>query len=362
MAVHGDTLVIGNTSDFNKGLKAMSDALKLGIDLKLQEVNRKGGVKGKKIRVSYLDDGYVPKKTRENVETFLNNVKTDILMSSVGTPTQESYIDLVKEGKVTALFPFTGSSTFRTPEFKHMIHYRPSYDQNIAEITRHIVEKYSPEKVVLFYQDDTFGIMPKKAALKVLQEHSVNDVLEVPFQRNDLSFKEQAKKIEDFDPDVIGFFGPSIAAQGLIRQMSTKKLANKLMYGLSWLAGETLHNFLKEKGLQMIIPNLVPDPKTSDVPIAKEFREAAQKANVSLDANTFEGYVNGALLVYLLEQIEGEITTDKLIKSAENIKDVDFQGIKLNFDPKSRVLSQQSWIDFGTGENWKHVEFASSEK
>ncbi len=362
LAVHGDTIVIGNTSDFNKGLKAMSDALKLGIDLKLQEINRKGGVKGKKIQISYLDDGYIPKKARENVGTFLNNVKTDILMASVGTPTLESYIDLVKNGQVTALFPFSGSSTFRAPEFKHMIHYRPSYDQNIAEITEYIIKAFSSKRFALFYQNDTFGIIPKDAALKVLKKHGITDIVEVPFERNDLNFKEQAKIIEEFNPGVIGFFGPSIAAQGLIRQMSARKLADKRMYGLSWLTGEVLQNFLKGKGLKMIIPNLVPDPKTSEIPIAKEFRQAAKKAGVPLYANAFEGYVNGALLVYLLEQIEGEVTADKLIKAAENIKNVDFNGIKLNFDPKSRVLSHQSWIDFGTGEDWKHVEFTPSDK
>lgn len=358
-ALHGDLLMLGNTADVSKGLKAMSDALRQGFELKMKDINAQGGINNIKLKIAYLDDGYIPENAKKNVETFLSEYNTNLFIGSVGTPTLESYINLVKDGKIAVFFPFTGSSTFRTSEFKNLLHYSSSYDETTGAATNYILNKFSPKRWALLYQNDTFGTVPKDAVKRLLEKHNIKDVVEVPFNRNDVNFTQQAKDIVAFKPEVIGFFGPAVSAEGFIRTAGTKDLANKILYGLPWLAGDKLQTFLREKGLKMIIPCSVPNPKTSELPIVKEFRLAAENAGIALDVNALEGYVDIAIFAYLLKQVEGQITIEKIMQAAEKIKDLDFGGLKLNFDPSLRVLSQYTWLDLGAGQEWVQIDLGA---
>ena len=71
-----------------------------------------------------LDDEYDPKKTLERVQSLIDHQKIDRLLMPLGSPTLESYLDLVKAGKVLVLFPHTGSSLFRHADLKFIINFR----------------------------------------------------------------------------------------------------------------------------------------------------------------------------------------------------------------------------------------------
>lgn len=359
MALHGDLFILGNTADVSKGLKSMSSALRQGLETGVNEINRQGGIKGMQLKIVYLDDEYEPAIAKENVEKFLSEYNTNVFISSVGTPTLEGYIDLVINGKVALFFPFTGSSTFRKMELKNLLNFSPSYDATAGAATNYILKTFSPRRWVLLYQNDSFGTVPKNAIKGLLEKHNIKDILEIPFERNDVNFTQQAKDILAFKPEVIGFFGPAVSAQGFIRVAGVKEFSDKILYGLPWLAGEKMQNFLKEKGLKMIIPSVVPNPKMSDLPIVKDFRQAAESKGISLDVNALEGYIHIRLFSHLLKQVEGTITIEKIMHVAEKMKDVDFGGLKLNFDPNLRQLSHHTWLDLGTDNEWVEIDLAA---
>lgn len=359
-ALQGDLFVLGNTGDVSKGLRSMTDALRQGLETGVNELNRQGGVKGLKLKIVYLDDEYEPALAMENVKKFLNDYNTNVFISSVGTPTLESYIDLVVSGKVAVFFPFTGSSSFRKRELKNLLNFSPSYDETTGAATKYILKTFASKRWALFYQNDNFGIIPKNSIKKLLEQKDIKDILEVSFERNDVNFTQQVQTILAFRPDVIGFFGPSVSAQGFIRLAGAKNLSDKIIYGLPWLAGEKLQNLLTEKGLKMIIPNVLPNPKTSELPIVKEFRKAVEGTGVSLDVNALEGYVNLRLFAHILKQVDGVVTIEKIMQVAEGMKDVDFGGLKLNFNPELRQLSHYTWLDLlGTDQEWLQIDLAA---
>ena len=247
----------------------------------------------------------------------------------------ESYVDMIKDGKIAVFFPFTGSKTFRTADLKNIIHYSPSYSESTGTAVTYILNNHVTKKWALIYQNDLFGKVLKTSIQELLNQKGIKEILDVPYERNDVNFTRQTKDVAAFAPDVIGLLGPAISAQGYMRAAGTKDLANKIMFGLSWLSGGKLQTFLDERGLKIIIPTVLPDPKTSEIPIAKKFRKMAEEANIPVDVNAFEGYLDVRLFAHLLQQIKGTITVEKIMQAAEQIKDYDFEGLKLNFDPKT---------------------------
>jgi hypothetical protein len=86
--------------------------------------------------------------------------------------------------------------------------------------------------------------------------------------------------------------------------------------------------------------------------LAQDLRDAVRKAGLSMQINYYEGYFYMCLLEHALRSIEGPLTKSKIIHFFENLKDVDFKGIKLNFNAANRELARNVWIYTGRDNPW----------
>jgi hypothetical protein len=73
-----------------------------------------------------------------------------------------------------------------------------------------------------------------------------------------------------------------------------------------------------------------------------------------MTAVTFEGFINSSILAMSLENIEPPFTKEKILAELESIRNLNFKGLKLNFNPETRELSNHVWIDTGHG-HWVDV-------
>lgn len=357
LAMHDDVLVFGCTLDLSKGVRNQSLSLQAGLLAKIDELNAAGGIQGKTVQVIFLDDEYTPLKAKENVLTFLNEFKTDTLLCPIGTPTLEAYIDLVKEHKILVLFPITGALIFKVSGLENVIQFRPSYADELEALTEYVVAHKNAKRFLIFYQQDAFGQAHIDAVKKVLQRLDITQIQEVSYERNELSFVEKITKIKEFDPDTFICISTATPAQHLIRQMGANFFIGKNIYGISNNFGEaSFRNFMKLKGLNFYVANVVPNPATSDIEIAQEFRQQAKKMNVVLDSVSFEGYIMATLTAYILQQVEGVITQEKIIDVVQHINNLDFKGLTLDFSPRYNRLSHRLWISEGFDENWIQID------
>ncbi len=356
-AVHKDVILFGCTLDLSKSVRNQGVSLQEGLLAKFNSVNASGGIIGKQLQLVFLDDQYTPSIARENILQFLNEFHTDMILSPVGSPMLESYLDLIKQEKILVLFPVTGGSIFRSPQLKNIIHFRPSYSDEMQALTEYLVAHRSAKKFLIFYQHDSYGIQPKDAIIATLNRLNVTHYAQVSYERNDLDFAEQVKKIKDFDPDTIAFISTAVSSENLIRQLGTNFFIGKNIYGTSNNFGEmAFKSFMKTKGLNFYVANIVPNPIAGDIEIAQEFRSKAQKMNIIVDTISFEGYIMASLTAYILEQITSPFTQDKIITFVRNIKNLEFKGLHLNFDPERNSLSPNLWISEGFNEQWIKID------
>jgi len=348
-------LLMGSLLDLSKGGKLQGKAVKSGVQLRIRQERAKGD--SLISDVVFVDDEYTPTKTAQEVDKFLKQ-GIDIMLTPLGSPTLESYLDLLKQGKVLVLFPNTGAPIFRQKDLKYVVHIRPSYKQEGKILTEYAIDTLHATKGVMFYQDDVFGKGLLEGAQEALKKKGITGWLEIPYMRNDVTFAKQVSKIKSYDPDVILFFSTTTAAIGLIRQLGIQNVVGKKFLANSDFGGESFVKFAKEKGLKLIYINVVPNPQLSNLPIVKQFRDAAAQANVSLDPFTLETYIATDFLLDIMKKIKGPITKEKLIAAIENIKNYDYKGLKFNFDPETRTLSNTFWLYNGTPD-WKPLELKS---
>ena len=210
---------IGSTMALVQGVPIMGQRTKRGMNVRIDQENASGGVKGTRLRTIIYNDNYTPSLARANIDRLMQRDKTDIILLPVGSPTLNAYLDYIEKKEIAVLFPVTGGPQFRDAKYKGMIHFTGTYADEVRALIDYIATEGSARKFALFYQNDAYGKGPLEAAHEELKRKGITLWLDVPYQRNSVNFKEQAEKIKDYQPDAIGLFTTAQSTTELIRQI-----------------------------------------------------------------------------------------------------------------------------------------------
>jgi branched-chain amino acid transport system substrate-binding protein len=349
-----DELVIGSSLDLSMVVQRFGEYLEEGMQARIRDENEQGGVNGKFIRLVVKDDGYHVRRARKNIEEFLQE-GIDILLCPLGTATLESYLDLVKEKKVLVLFPAAGGHDNTIP---YLIYYRPSSFDEGKVITNYALDKLNANKFGFFFPNDNFGILAMEGAKSVINTSDRASYKEFPYKRGSLSFTQQVKEMQEYNPGTIGFFSITPSAQEFIRQMGVHRLSEDQLIGLSDLTPDRFRRFLNDNGLSVTVTSVVPNPRVASNEFLLQYQSSMKKNKVDLNTNSLEGYIAASVFIEALKHVEGEVTKEKLVLGLESIQNFDLEGLSLNFNPETRSLADSLWIAHlpeGTLAEWERV-------
>lgn len=339
-----EPLYIGCTLDLSRSLAQQGEMLKRGVLLKIDKVNEEGGIKGRPIQVIFMDDGYTPERARQNIQTFIKTYNSSLTLASIGSPTLEAYLDLVKNKKVFVFFPNTGAPIFRDPTLTNLVHWRASYQQEGKELTHYVQETYQAFKFVFIYQDDSFGKGALQGALEALENIKDTQIIKIPYAQFSLDIADLIKAVKEHNPRAIGFFSTPLVALEFLRKAPADLLTNKKLFGLSDLSEDFFLKAIAQQRLSFVIAQVVPPLKTVNWPLLKEYQNLLTHAGHYSTAFTLEGFISASLMVDILQKIDGEITDEKINTVLETMKNYDYQGMKLNFNPQTRELTRYLWL------------------
>jgi len=120
-------------------------------------VNAKGGVDGRKIHYTYLDDGYNPANTATLTRKLVlqNNVFADV--GSLGTPTQSAVQGFLNTQKVPQLFIESGCNCWSNPKYPLSLGWQPPYTVDGKILGSYIKAHFPGKKLGYLSQSDEFG-------------------------------------------------------------------------------------------------------------------------------------------------------------------------------------------------------------
>ena len=344
-----DTITLGSTMDLSRVNKGRGFAARAGLSAAVNRINREGGVHNKLVRIFIADDEYSGTLARAAIENFINDVGP-VIISPLGSPTLAASLDLIKEKKIYVLFPFSGSNLFRDQSFTNIINFRASYESEAEALVYYANRKLLGKDFALFYQDDTYGETALKGAEQMLKKLGIPKWLNVSYQTNTVQVDKAVEKIKAANPDVIALFSLPPATIELIKRLGVEFLSGKKLLALSPLGNNAFKLFLDSIGIKVTIAQAVPNPQQSNLPLVKEYREEIVKLGRPPDTYSLEGYIAASLVSDILKKIPGPITMDSVKEVIENIKNYNFKGLTLNYNPANRQLSNDLWIETTTGE------------
>jgi branched-chain amino acid transport system substrate-binding protein len=152
------TISIGGTVPLS-GPAAAYGTIPKAADAYFHYVNDNGGVNGRQINYTYLDDGYDPAQTVPLTKQLVEQNQVFAMYAGLGTQTQTSVRDYLNTNKVPQVFVATGATTFQADfqQYPYTFGYIPAYQGETAIFAQYLMKNSPDAKIGIIYQNDDYG-------------------------------------------------------------------------------------------------------------------------------------------------------------------------------------------------------------
>jgi len=200
-----------------------------GMELALAEINDKGGVLGKKVRLVVEDDEGKPEVAKNVVEKLIEQQKVPVIVGEVASKCSLGAADICQKSGIPMVSPAStspkvtekGDYIFRvcfTDDFQGWACARLAYDLGFQRAA------------VLVDNTNDYSIGLGDSFSTAFQQFGGSVVAEENFAEGDKDFNAQLSKIKGSDPDVI--FVPSYYQEaGLIATQARQQAMNQTIIG-----------------------------------------------------------------------------------------------------------------------------------
>ncbi len=329
--VFPDKIVFGQVAALEGPAKALGQGMREGILAAFGEVNRTGGINGRKLELKSLDDGYEPEKTIEPTKKLIDEEKVFALVGAVGTPTSKAAQPIATEAKVPFIGPFTGAEFLRNPYNRYVVNVRGSYYQETEAWVEHLTKDLGVSKIAILYQDDVFGLAGLEGVKIALAKRNMSLVASGAFKRNTTAVKSALLDIMKGEPQAVVTVGPYKPIAEFVKVARQQKF-DPTFVAISFVGSDALARELGGAGAGVVVSQVVPFPWDTSIPVVASYQAAMQAMNADSKPGfvSLEGYLAGRLVAEALKRMP-EAPTREAFLDAVAKGGFDFGGVKLNY-------------------------------
>ena len=194
--VSKNEIVLGSIQDLSGPLAGFGKQLRLGMMLRVDEVNEQGGVNGRKIKLLFEDSGYDPKKAVLAAQKLVNQDKIFMMVGHIGTAQNNAAMPVQFEKNVINFFPVTAAREMYEPFNRLKFAFAATYYDQMRMTLPKLVREKAAKKVCTIYQDDEFGNEVVRGAEDGLKTMNMSLVEKTSFKRGATDFSSQVAKMK----------------------------------------------------------------------------------------------------------------------------------------------------------------------
>jgi ABC-type branched-subunit amino acid transport system substrate-binding protein len=333
--------------------KELGMQMKVGVESAFDAANDAGGVNGQAVRLEALDDGYDPTRTLEQVKRLREKNGVIGMIGDVGTPTSAVALPYTLENKMLFFGAFSGANLLRRdPPDRYVLNYRASYAEETQAAVHYLVKvrRLRPEQIVVFAQKDSFGDSGYEGVEAAVRElGGRGDTLRLNYERNTVDVGAAVSALARHKGiKAVVMVASYRAAAKFIEK--TRELYPDLIYtNVSFVGSSALAEELKLLGPKyadgVIVTQVVPAPDGFSS-LALEYRDALAKYFPSEQADyvSFEGYIDGKIMIEALKRAGPSPDSEKLVETMEAIHGLEIGlGVPVNFGQNDHQAVHKIW-------------------
>ena len=330
-----DEILLGQSCALTGPAEELGKGMKAGLMAYFNQINEKGGIYGRKIKLISLDDGYEPDRAIQNTRQLIDEYKVFLLIGEVGTPTSQAVVPIAEERSIPFVGPFTGAEFLRNPFKKYVINVRASYFQEMEKLAQYLVDQKGLKKIACFYQNDGYGLAGFKGIELALQKRGLELVSTGTYERNTIAVKTGLLKIRNNQPQAVVMVGAYKPCAKFIKLTKKINMHDVIFCNISFVGSDALLKELGSDGEGCIISQVVPHPQKTTSQLVQDYIEDMKKQQSEDEINfvSLEGYIVAKLFCLTAEKNGKEITRESFLSTITNTGEFNLEGQKLKYGP-----------------------------
>lgn len=351
-------IVLGSIQDLSGPIAAFGKQTRLGMALRVEEINEQGGINGRKIRLLVEDSGYDPKRAVLAAQKLVNQEKVFAVVGHIGTPTNLAAMPVQFEKNVINFFPLTAAREMYEPFHRLKYSFAVPYYEQMRVMLPTLVKEKKAQKVCAIYQDDEFGLEVLRGAEEGLKKLNMTMVEKTSYKRGATDFSSQVARMKAAGCEVVvmgTIIRETIGTIGESRKtgFSPTFIGSSAAYTdlIHKLGGPAMNGFYAAMTTQ--------HPYLDDASQPLRFWATKYKTKFNEDPTVFSAY--GYLIVdsfgRAAEKAGANLTTDTFIKAMDTMKfppDI-FGSAEGSYGPQKRLGSNASRLSQIVDGRWKVV-------
>ncbi|MEO8024401.1 ABC transporter substrate-binding protein [Polaromonas sp.] len=325
-------LVIGQSVPLSGMMAAPMTGVLNGQQLAFDEVNKRGGIGGRLVKLVILDDGFDPKRTLENARTLVEQQNVLALFGTLGTAQTAAVLPYVAEQHVPLISAYTGSPALRQQPNPYFFTTQASYADELIKMVRNL-KSVQATRIAVVYQNNDFGKLLLPLAEKVIVSEGATMVASRPLDVNGSDSVAVAQGLASLRPQAVIMI---VAGPAVVPYVKANRAhLGAPVYTFSLSVGSSILKALGDDARGLAVSRATPYPWRATTPLTRDFNLLMGKAGKPVDYDHFAGYINARVMIEGLRNAGKNPSPESLALGMEKLSKLDLGGYTLSYSPQN---------------------------
>lgn len=323
----GRKLVMGQSVPLTGAASEIGLAFAAGAKLYVDAFNERKDAP-LELELRQLDDGYDPARAGANAKKLLAD-GADLLFGFVGTASSSAAAAVAKEQGAVLLAPFAAADNLRDGSFPQVFHVRPSMADEAFKMVQHCAT-IGHTRIAVLGEDDAMGRAGLAAVEKALKELKLEPPVASAFvPTNSTKVDAAVAAISAQKPQVVIQASLFNTTAAFIRAMRKSGYVGTFM-NFSMVGMDPLFVALGKDIRGVVISQVVPSPRSSAIPIVREYLAAIDNSDQAPSYESLEGFIAAKALGEAARRNGAGLNRASMHKALSGLGDLDVGGFRLH--------------------------------
>jgi branched-chain amino acid transport system substrate-binding protein len=345
----GEALVVGQTASLTGPTSGPYLEMNKGILAAFDEVNGKGGIHGRPLRLASLDDGGNAGTARANATLLAERDKVLCYFACGGTASVMGMLPVVESTRIPLVAPATGNDTLRNYN-PLIVHTRAGYAAEISRIVQQMAT-IGYTRCAIVHSEEAFG----KSALAAFEAagarhklaswkaFTVNSPAEVP---------KAVDELVRWNPTAI--FAVPLGGAGVPYFKALQQKLRVPRFTLSLFGNRQALGQLGDASQGLVVSQVMPNPDNVAVPVVKAYQAAMKKTGAAETSYaSLEGYVGARVLAEALRRGGKNPARDRVVPMFLTMRPLDLGGYEVGYSASNHAGSNFVELAYFDGKRFR---------
>jgi len=245
---------------------------KRSYEIAMEEINAKGGVKGRKIVLEFEDSQGKPEVSRSIAEKLIDVKKQPVIFGEYSSSCSKAVAAVAEERKTPYMVVTGATDDITQQNYKYVFRLNPTNAYYASGLMSFLKEVVKPTSIAVLYESSDFGTSGAEDMVKQAEKFPMKVLVKEQYEKGAVDFKPILSKVKSEKPDVIYMVSYVMDASLLMRQIKELRIDAKLYAGGA--AGFAIPEFIQsaKEAAEYVVTATLWSPQVV-YPGAKEFAE-----------------------------------------------------------------------------------------